>query len=64
MFDLAEYVERFVHKDHLLIFFLDEVLPYFDHRDDSPRSVSSELRLGRNLLRAVGLVPGRTRLLL
>jgi hypothetical protein len=54
---LAEYVRNFEHKDQLPIFFLDEVLPPFDHRQGGVRPASSELRLARNLLRAVGLVP-------
>jgi hypothetical protein len=54
---LAQFVERFKHKEQLPIFFLDEVLPHFDHREGGSRPVSSELRLARNLLRAVGLVP-------
>jgi hypothetical protein len=54
---LAQYVLNFEHKDQLPIFFLDEALPPFDHRQGGDRLASSELRLARNLLRAVGLVP-------
>jgi hypothetical protein len=57
VFSLARFVERFEHKEQLPIFFLDEVLPHFDHREGGSRPVSSELTLARNLLRAVGLVP-------
>ena len=53
---LAQHVREFANKDQLPIFFLDEVLPHFDHREGGTRPVSSELRLARNLLRAVGLV--------
>ena len=54
--NLSRFVQDFPNKERLPIFFLDEVLPQYDYRDGRPRIVSSELRLARNLLSAVGLV--------
>jgi hypothetical protein len=53
--NLADYVRATQDKQLLPIFVLDEVLPHYDHGNGS-RQGSSELRLARNLLRAVGLV--------
>lgn len=53
--NLADHVRGVKDKSKLPIFFLDEVLPHYDrHNHNQP--VSLQLRLARNLLRAVGLV--------
>jgi hypothetical protein len=53
---LMSYVQCSIDRTLLPIFFLDEVLPHH-HGSNIPLTISSNLRLARNLLRAVGLVP-------
>jgi hypothetical protein len=58
---LLDYIRSFESKENLPIFFLDEVLTLVPLHDDSHDQTTQDLvvhvRLARNLLRAVGLVP-------